>query len=84
MGDEFLLLGVRDHSSGQEKEISDRIEESIRKFNESSKLPYKIDMSCGPIVKRLTGEEGELDRLIKASDSMMYEMKRNRDSHRRS
>ncbi|MBQ4483256.1 MAG: hypothetical protein II966_08500 [Lachnospiraceae bacterium] len=34
--------------------------------------------------KRLTGEEGELDRLIKASDSMMYEMKRNRDSHRRS
>ena len=41
-------------------------------------------MSYGPLVKKLTGEEGELDRLIKTSDSMMYEMKKNRDSHRRS
>ncbi len=83
-GDEFLLLGVRDHENGQEKEISDRIEDCIRRFNENSSLPYKIDMSYGPLVKKLTGEEGELDRLIKTSDSMMYEMKKNRDSHRRS
>lgn len=40
-------------------------------------------MSYGPLVSPLTGEDDELEKLIKLSDSRMYEMKKSRDSYRR-
>ena len=82
-GDEFLIMGGRTAPGDHVKDYEDRVEELIKRHNENYDLPYKIDMSYGPVVAELTGEDGELDKLISLSDSKMYEMKKNRDSFRR-
>ncbi|MCR4738622.1 MAG: diguanylate cyclase [Lachnospiraceae bacterium] len=82
-GDEFLIMGGRSYLSGAEKEFTERIEELLKEKNETAGLPYKVDMSYGPVVKELTGKTDELDELIKLSDGLMYEMKKSRDAHRR-
>lgn len=82
-GDEFLIMGARDNRHDAEKDYSERIEEIIGRYNSKSGLPYKIDMSYGPLVTFPGGYEDELDRLIKQSDTIMYEMKKRRDEHRR-
>ena len=77
---------LKDNHPDEYKEFKDyeeKIEELIKRHNKDSGLPYRIDMSYGPVVAKLTGEEGELDKLISLSDSKMYEMKRSRDSYRR-
>ncbi len=82
-GDEFLIMGGRDSLEGAEEAFSERIEKCIRLYNEKNELPYPVDMSYGPVACELTGEKGELDELIKLSDSRMYEMKKHRDAYRR-
>lgn len=78
-GDEFLIMGARDGSENVIEKYTDKTEALIKKHNENSGFPFKIDMSYGPIVADITGEEGELDRLIKSSDYKMYDMKKGRD-----
>ena len=80
-GDEFLIMGKREEGDDPIKDFCDRMEDIIKRNNENSDLPYKIDMSYGPVTGKLTGREGELDELIKESDKKMYEMKKNRDVH---
>ena len=82
-GDEFLIMGERAGAGDHVRDYEEKIEELIKRHNKDSDLPYRIDMSYGPVVAKLTGEEGELDKLISLSDSKMYEMKRSRDSYRR-
>ncbi|MBR6328607.1 MAG: diguanylate cyclase, partial [Lachnospiraceae bacterium] len=82
-GDEFLVMGPRNSAENVEKDYAARIEELIAKHNEGNDFPYRIDMSYGPLVSPLTGEDDELEKLIKLSDSRMYEMKKSRDSYRR-
>lgn len=82
-GDEFLLIGASNGSEHEKQDFADRIEALLKHYNETSNLPYKIDMSYGPIIARLKGDENELDSLIQLSDAKMYEMKRNRDAHLR-
>ena len=82
-GDEFLIMGGREAPRDHIKDYEEKTKELIKRHNEETDLPYRIDMSYGPIVAELTGEEGELDKLINLSDSKMYEMKKSRDSYRR-
>ena len=82
-GDEFLIMGERTGTGDHIKDYEEKIEELIKRHNKNSDLPYRIDMSYGPVIAELTGEDGELDKLISLSDSKMYEMKRSRDSYRR-
>jgi diguanylate cyclase (GGDEF)-like protein len=82
-GDEFLIMGARTGTEFSIQDYTAHIEELIKRRNEIAGLPYRIDMSYGPIVTEVTGEEDELEKLITLSDSKMYEMKKKRDSYRR-
>ncbi|MBR5376089.1 MAG: diguanylate cyclase [Lachnospiraceae bacterium] len=82
-GDEFLIMGPRDTDENVIADYRTRIEKLLSEHNKNLDLPYSIDMSYGPVTADLFGKEGELDDLIKLSDSKMYEMKKNRDSFKR-
>lgn len=82
-GDEFLVLGIRDNSDCTVDTFCEQFEHAIQESNRNSNLPYKVDMSFGPIVKKLSGSPNEFSDLLKESDSLMYEMKRVRDEHKR-
>lgn len=80
-GDEFLLLGLRDAENLSTESFRERVEEVTRLSNQSLNLPYKIDMSYGPLTKKIEGKSNEMSDLMRQSDNMMYEMKKNRDAH---
>ena len=80
-GDEFLLLGLRDAENLSTESFRERVEEVTRLSNQSLNLPYKIDMSYGPLTKKIEGKPNEMSDLMRQSDNMMYEMKKNRDAH---
>ncbi len=82
-GDEFLIMGLREKTEGLSQYYSKKVEALIEKHNEDLDLPYKVDMSYGPLVSLIDGSEGGLDKLLRDSDEMMYEMKKSRDPHRR-
>ena len=83
-GDEFLILGIRGDTDFSMKMFCEKCEGAIKNANETQDRPYKIDMSYGPIIKKLTGAPNEFSDLMKESDMLMYEMKRSRDEHKRS
>ena len=80
-GDEFLILGVKDDSESAIKNFAAKIEKTILEANQKTKLPYKIDMSYGPVLQKLKGTPNEFSDLLRQSDVLMYEMKRSRDEH---
>ncbi|MBO4373763.1 MAG: diguanylate cyclase [Lachnospiraceae bacterium] len=82
-GDEFLIMGPRDTDENVILDYKVQIENLLSEHNKNLDLPYSIDMSYGPVVADLFGEEGELDRLIKLSDRKMYDMKKSRDRYKR-
>ncbi|MBO7612400.1 MAG: diguanylate cyclase, partial [Treponema sp.] len=82
-GDEFLILGLKDESTTAADEFSARAEKIIAEWNQKLKLPYKIGMSYGPILKKVDGAANEFSDLLRKSDTRMYEMKRHRDTYRR-
>ena len=82
-GDEFLLLGLRSAESLSTDTFGERVEEVIRVSNQSLNLPYRIDMSYGPLIKKIEGKPNELSDLMRQSDNLMYEMKKNRDKRMR-
>ena len=82
-GDEFLILGTKEKEAGATDDFKAKVEQVIADCNKDSKLPYKVDMSYGPIAQKLSGTPNEFSDLLKKSDTLMYEMKKNRDEHRR-
>ena len=82
-GDEFLIIGKRKVINGSAEEFGSHMEKVIKEHNSALDLPYQVDMSFGPVVAKPDGHEGELQELIKKSDAVMYEMKKNRDPFRR-
>ncbi|MBQ5569396.1 MAG: hypothetical protein IIT45_02975, partial [Treponema sp.] len=79
----FLILGIRDNENQAIDNFCANLESIINASNKTQPLPYKVDMSYGPIVKKLSGTQNEFSDLLKKSDSLMYEMKKSRDEHRR-
>ena len=82
-GDEFLILGIKDDAQSATNDFRANAEKAITAFNQSLGLPYKVDMSYGPLAQKLTGLPNEFSDMLKASDALMYEMKKKRDEHRR-
>ncbi|MBR5965429.1 MAG: diguanylate cyclase [Treponema sp.] len=82
-GDEFLILGVKENSDNAIEYFTTQVEKLTAETNQNSDLPYKIGMSYGPIQQKLKGTPNEFSDMLKASDTLMYEMKKNRDEHRR-
>lgn len=82
-GDEFLIIGLKDNVDGAANEFRAKAEKAIAAANQELNLPYKVDMSYGPLAKKITGSPNEFSDLLKRSDTLMYEMKKNRDEHRR-
>ena len=82
-GDEFLILGLKDDTTNAADEFSARAEKIINERNQNLNLPYKIGMSYGPILQKITGAANEFSDLLRKSDTLMYEMKRQRGTYRR-
>jgi diguanylate cyclase (GGDEF)-like protein len=82
-GDEFLIIGTREEADKAITEFCERMEKTIREHNDRLSLPYRIDMSYGPLIKKVQGYDEELADMIKESDGMMYEMKKKRDPYKR-
>ena len=80
-GDEFLILGIKEKPENAVADFCEKTEKTIAAHNSAPGLPYKVDMSYGPLVKKLSGAPNEFSDLLKESDSLMYEMKKNRDAH---
>ncbi len=82
-GDEFLILGLKDNPENAADEFRAKAEKVIENSNQELKLPYKVDMSYGPIAQKLLGTPNEFSDLMRRSDTLMYEMKKRRDEHKR-
>ena len=80
-GDEFLILGLRSAPFRVLDMFCAKIESAKKARNAASGLPYKIDLSYGPLINRIQGRPNEFSDMMKQSDSLMYEMKKNRDEH---
>lgn len=80
-GDEFLILGLRSDEGAAAASFREKTESVIEVFNKAVKLPYKIDMSYGPLAKTIDGNANEFSDLLKQSDNLMYQMKKRRDKH---
>lgn len=73
-GDEFAALAiVTDENMG--KQICDRIILNSKIFNQSSEKPYYVEMSIGYVVYKWS-ENLELNQMLSAADSVLYESKR--------
>ena len=82
-GDEFLILGVKEKSDNAIEDFNAQVEKLTEEANQTLALPYKIGMSYGPILQTLEGSPNEFSDMLKKSDTLMYEMKKSRDEHRR-
>ena len=75
-GDEFAALAiVTDENMG--KQIHDRIILSSKMFNQNSDKPYYVELSIGYVVY-MWNESLELNQMLSAADSMLYESKSRR------
>ncbi|MCR5733771.1 MAG: GGDEF domain-containing protein [Lachnospiraceae bacterium] len=82
-GDEFVVLGFREKTEGEEERFSRAAEEKKRMVNEEEDLPYEIAISYGPVLQDMNDFAGTLDDLFKKSDDKMYAMKVLKDKYRR-
>ena len=83
-GDEFLVMGIREQGSNEEKEFAERVEDATDRFNkELNEDRYRVAISYGPLLTDMSASNETLDRLLEISDERMYEMKMKKDDHRR-
>ncbi len=80
-GDEFLILGLRDAPFRIVDMFCVKIENAKKARNQEANLFYTVDMSYGPLIHQINGKENEFSDLMRQSDNLMYEMKKNRDKH---
>jgi len=80
-GDEFLILGLRSSPFRVLDIFCAKIESAKKARNQATGLPYKIDLSYGPLLKKIQGTANELSDMMRQSDTLMYEMKKTRDKH---
>ena len=76
-GDEFILI-----DTGRDEALPDRLQASVKEYNQTSGMPYRLGMSLG-VIKSDAAERRPISDCIKAADSLMYEIKEQKKSGRR-
>ena len=79
-GDEFCIILSHQNEDDVKKYISD-IDEFLKKYNESSGLPYKVGCSCG-YHSIHSGVITSIDSMMKLADENMYDVKTRKKTHR--
>ncbi len=81
-GDEFCVILTHQNENDIKNYISD-IDETLKKYNESSGLPYKIGCSCG--YNSIHSDKiASLDSMLALADEDMYRVKAQRKAIRKS
>ncbi|MDK2951845.1 MAG: hypothetical protein PWQ77_1510 [Kosmotogales bacterium] len=73
-GDEFFIVSEVTENSELQKRI-DRINETLKKFNEEGKFVFEISLSAGGVIYRNGKHKGDPDEFITDADIQMYKMK---------
>ena len=76
-GDEFILI-----DTGRDEALPDRLQASVKEYNRTSGMPFKLGLSLG-VIKSDAAERRPIDDCIKAADSLMYEIKEQKKAGRR-
>ena len=79
-GDEFCIILSHNNEDDVNGYISE-IDEFLRKYNESSGLPYKVGCSCGYYSVH-SQSMTSIDSMIKLADENMYSVKKRKKTHR--
>ena len=82
-GDEFMIFASVDKGSNEPDQFAGKVDDSIKRYNESHSNPYDVGTSYGWVL--LPAKEGmtSLDEYIEMADSKMYKMRAERDEYRR-
>ena len=72
-GDEFAIMAVETNEQSA-KVMTERLQENIRVFNETSSLPFQVSMSTG-IATQDPNNPCSVEKLLIKADERMYEMK---------
>lgn len=75
-GDEFVILTIGSSDEGPDLMI-DRIQNTLRRYNEESMLPYDLACSIGVAPVRVD-DDMTFEQIIAEADAAMYEEKRRR------
>jgi len=75
-GDEFTVLFINVMSDHGEA-ITARLEENLKKFNETSGKPFQISISYGLIPLDME-DDSPLEEIMRRADEIMYEQKRSK------
>lgn len=79
-GDEFVAL-ISDFSEQRAGEYRAKICEELQEYNMYHKLPYQISASIGLYMTK-PEKQSDLEQAIEEADRRMYEIKREKKSHR--
>ena len=82
-GDEFLLMAALSPDSTEPEEMNDKIDSGLEAYNRLHPNPFVIGASYGWVLMPVKEGMTDLDEYIAIADSRMYEMKVQRDEHRR-
>ncbi len=74
-GDEFLLLGTY-REDGDVDRLKREIKDRVAVYNARHELPVLLGMSVGVVIADLAEEAQSIDYYINKSDTMMYQIKR--------
>ncbi|MCR4591213.1 MAG: sensor domain-containing diguanylate cyclase [Lachnospiraceae bacterium] len=82
-GDEFLLMAVLPEDSKEPGEMGVKLDAGLEKYNRSHRNPFEVGVSYGWVLLPVKDGMTDLDEYIAMADEKMYEMKKERDEHRR-
>lgn len=82
-GDEFLIFAAIDPDSHEPSEMDVKIDAGLKKYNEEHPNPFTIGASYGWVLLPPKTDMVNLDEYVEMADAKMYEMKVQRDTHRR-
>jgi diguanylate cyclase (GGDEF)-like protein len=82
-GDEFLMMAAIDRDSNEPEIMGDKIDKGLNLYNTSHNNPYEIGVSYGWVIMPPKEDMTSLDEYVALADEKMYQMKTQRDKHRR-
>ena len=82
-GDEFLLMAALSPDSKEPEEMNEKIDRGLEEYNQAHPHPYTIGASYGWVLLPVKEGMTDIDEYVGIADAKMYEMKMQRDEHRR-
>ena len=82
-GDEFLLMASLPEGSTAPDEMGTKLDAGLESYNKNNPRPYRVGASYGYVFLPLKEGMTDLDEYIEIADKKMYEMRVQRDEHRR-